>query len=29
MKSKKLAVGGLPVESKGKLAITWAALKRN
>ena len=26
---KKLAADGLPVESKGKLAVTWGALKRN
>ena len=26
---KRLATVGLPVESKGKLAITWAALKRD
>ena len=26
---KRLATVGLPVESKGKLAITWAELKRD
>jgi hypothetical protein len=26
---KELATEGLPVESKGKLAITWGTLKRN
>ncbi len=25
---EKLAIDGLPVESKDKLAITWGALKR-
>ncbi len=26
---ERLATVGLPVESAGKLAITWASLKRN
>ena len=26
---KRLATIGLPVESAGKLAVTWASLKRN
>jgi hypothetical protein len=26
---KRLATIGLPVESQGKLAVTWAALKQD